>query len=131
MCVCSLKPCAAEMQSRLQNEWLIIAAGAKEKLSLRVHGLIVGSPEKKRADPAVLRSLCSQVLPNGKMEVLSSVACISAAAVLQCMLHVQTTADALILCRGLGSRSHLLHAAEMWYGSSWPMSTSVFPCRPW
>jgi hypothetical protein len=44
--------------------------GAKEKLGLRVHGLIVGSPEKKRADPAVLRSLCSQVLPNGKMEVL-------------------------------------------------------------
>ena len=35
-----------------------------------MHGLIVGSPEKKRADPAVLRSLCSQVLPNGKMEVL-------------------------------------------------------------
>ena len=44
-------------------------AGAKEKLGLRVHGLIVGSPEKKRADPAVLRSLCSHVLPSGKMEV--------------------------------------------------------------
>lgn len=45
-------------------------AGAKDKLSLRVHGLIVGSPDKKRADPAVLRSLCSHVLPNGKNEVL-------------------------------------------------------------
>ncbi|KAL6778245.1 hypothetical protein ACKKBG_A17460 [Auxenochlorella protothecoides x Auxenochlorella symbiontica] len=45
-------------------------AGAKDKLSLRVHGLILGSPEKKRADPAVLRSLCSHTLPNGKNEVL-------------------------------------------------------------
>ena len=43
--------------------------GAKDKLSLRVHGLIVGSPDKKRADPAVLRALCSHVLPNGKQEV--------------------------------------------------------------
>jgi hypothetical protein len=34
-----------------------------------VHGLIVGSPEKKRADPAVLRSLCSHTLPSGKNEV--------------------------------------------------------------
>jgi hypothetical protein len=31
-------------------------AGAKESLGLRVHGLVVGSPEKKRADPAVLRA---------------------------------------------------------------------------
>lgn len=45
-------------------------AGAKDKLSLRVHGLIVGSPDKKRADPAVLRGLCSHTLPNGKNEVL-------------------------------------------------------------
>ena len=45
-------------------------SGAKDKLSLRVHGLIVGSPEKRRADPAVLRSLCSHTLPNGKNEVL-------------------------------------------------------------
>ncbi|KAK9816841.1 hypothetical protein WJX72_005809 [[Myrmecia] bisecta] len=45
-------------------------AGAKDKLGLRVHGLIVGSPEKKRADPAVLRALCSQILPNGKLETL-------------------------------------------------------------
>ena len=44
-------------------------SGAKDKLSLRVHGLIVGSPDKKRADPAVLRGLCSQTLPNGKNEV--------------------------------------------------------------
>ncbi len=44
--------------------------GAKDKLGLRVHGLVVGSPEKKRADPAVLRSLCSSVLPNGRSEVL-------------------------------------------------------------
>ena len=44
-------------------------AGAKDKLGLRVHGLIVGSPDKKRADPAVLRSLCSHVLPSGKQEV--------------------------------------------------------------
>ena len=36
---------------------------------LRVHGLIVGSPEKKRADPAVLRGLCSHTLPSGKNEV--------------------------------------------------------------
>ena len=45
-------------------------SGAKDKLGLRVHGLILGSPEKKRADPAVLRGLCSQVLPSGKMETL-------------------------------------------------------------
>lgn len=46
-------------------------AGAKDKLSLRVHGLIVGSPEKKRADPAVLRALCSHIVPSsGKLEVL-------------------------------------------------------------
>ena len=43
-------------------------SGAKEKLGLRVHGLIVGSPEKKRADPAVLRALCTNYLPNGKVE---------------------------------------------------------------
>jgi uncharacterized protein with von Willebrand factor type A (vWA) domain len=46
-------------------------SGAKDKLSLRVHGLILGSPEKKRADPAVLRGLCSHVLPkSGKLETL-------------------------------------------------------------
>ncbi|KAK9805342.1 hypothetical protein WJX73_003956 [Symbiochloris irregularis] len=45
-------------------------AGAKDKLSLRVHGLIVGAPEKQRADPAVLKSLCSHVLPSGHLEVL-------------------------------------------------------------
>jgi uncharacterized protein with von Willebrand factor type A (vWA) domain len=45
-------------------------SGAKDKLALRVHGLIVGSPEAKRADPAVLRSLCSHVLPSGKKETL-------------------------------------------------------------
>ena len=46
-------------------------AGAKDKLGLRVHGLIVGDPENKRADPAVLRSLCSHRLSqSGKMEVL-------------------------------------------------------------
>ena len=45
-------------------------SGAKDKLSLRVHGLIVGSPEKKRADPAVLRALCSHTLPSGKNEQL-------------------------------------------------------------
>ena len=47
-------------------------SGAKDKLSLRVHGLIIGSPEKKRADPAVLRSLCTNYLPNGKIETLIS-----------------------------------------------------------
>ncbi|GFR40849.1 hypothetical protein Agub_g1499 [Astrephomene gubernaculifera] len=47
-------------------------AGAKESLGLRVHGLVVGSPEKKRADPAVLRALCTNYLPNGKVEVLVS-----------------------------------------------------------
>lgn len=45
-------------------------SGAKAKLGLRVHGLIVGSPEKKKADPAVLRALCSHTLPNGRHEVL-------------------------------------------------------------
>lgn len=30
-------------------------SGSKEKLGLRVHGLIIGSPEEKRSDPAVLR----------------------------------------------------------------------------
>lgn len=44
--------------------------GAKDKLGLRVHGLIVGSPEIKKADPAVLRALCSGILPNGRSEVL-------------------------------------------------------------
>lgn len=44
--------------------------GAKDKLGLRVHGLIVGAPEKQRADPAVLKSLCSHVLPSGHQEVL-------------------------------------------------------------
>ncbi|KAF8064522.1 viaA [Scenedesmus sp. PABB004] len=47
-------------------------AGAKQKLGLRVHGLIVGSPEKKRADPAVLRGLCTNYLPNGKVEMCMS-----------------------------------------------------------
>jgi hypothetical protein len=30
--------------------------------SLQVHGLVVGSPDKKRADPAVLRALCTNYL---------------------------------------------------------------------
>jgi hypothetical protein len=47
-------------------------SGAKEKLGLRVHGLIIGSPEKKRADPAVLRALCTNYLPNGKVELCMS-----------------------------------------------------------
>eukprot|EP00798_Chlamydomonas_sp_ICE-L_P011915 gene11915-15016_t len=47
-------------------------SGAKDKLSLRVHGLIIGAPEKKKADPAVLRSLCTNYLPNGKIETLIS-----------------------------------------------------------
>lgn len=34
-----------------------------------MHGLIVGTPNKKRADPAVLRGLCSHTLPSGKNEV--------------------------------------------------------------
>ena len=46
--------------------------GAKDKLGLRVHGLIVGSPDKKRADPAVLRSLCTNYLPSGKVELCLS-----------------------------------------------------------
>ena len=40
--------------------------------SHQAHGLYAGSPEKKRADPAVLRSLCSHILPSGKLEVLVS-----------------------------------------------------------
>eukprot|EP01025_Chloroclados_australasicus_P045017 TRINITY_DN4906_c0_g1_i1.p1 TRINITY_DN4906_c0_g1~~TRINITY_DN4906_c0_g1_i1.p1 ORF type:complete len:684 (-),score=92.29 TRINITY_DN4906_c0_g1_i1:237-2288(-) len=47
-------------------------SGAKQKLGLRVHGLIVGSPEKQRADPAVLRALCTNPLPNGSTELLVS-----------------------------------------------------------
>lgn len=47
-------------------------SGAKEKLGLRVHGLIIGTPEKRRADPAVLRGLCTNHLPNGKIETLIS-----------------------------------------------------------
>lgn len=30
----------------------------------------MGSPEVKKADPAVLRSLCSGILPNGRTEIL-------------------------------------------------------------
>ena len=52
------------------QEVMVKLAGAKDKLGLRVHGLIVGSPEKKRADPAVLRSLCTNVLPSGHHETL-------------------------------------------------------------
>ena len=52
-------------------------SGAKDKLGLRVHGLIVGSPEKKRSDPAVLRSICSSILPNGKNEVRAAATCTS------------------------------------------------------
>jgi hypothetical protein len=47
-------------------------SGAKEKLGLRVHGLIIAAPDKKRADPAVLRGLCTNYLPNGKTEMLVS-----------------------------------------------------------
>ena len=49
-------------------------SGAKDKLGLRVHGLIVGNPdeEKRRSDPAVLRSLCTNYLPSGKTELLIS-----------------------------------------------------------
>lgn len=49
---------------------LVMVAGAKDKLGLRVHRLIVGTPEVKKADPAVLRSLCSGILPNGHIEGL-------------------------------------------------------------
>eukprot|EP01023_Acetabularia_acetabulum_P040007 TRINITY_DN3866_c0_g1_i14.p1 TRINITY_DN3866_c0_g1~~TRINITY_DN3866_c0_g1_i14.p1 ORF type:complete len:677 (+),score=122.77 TRINITY_DN3866_c0_g1_i14:232-2262(+) len=47
-------------------------SGAKQKLGLRVHGLIVGSPDKQRADPAVLKALCTNPLPNGATELLVS-----------------------------------------------------------
>jgi hypothetical protein len=47
-------------------------SGAKEKLGLRVHGLVIAAPDKKRADPAVLRALCTNYLPNGKLELLVS-----------------------------------------------------------
>ena len=54
-----------------QHEVMRKLSGAKEKLGLRVHGLILGSPEETRADPAVLRSLCTQIVPNtGKTETL-------------------------------------------------------------
>lgn len=54
-----------------QHEIMRKLSGAKEKLGLRVHGLILGSPEQQRADPAVLRSLCTQIIPNsGKTETL-------------------------------------------------------------
>ena len=45
-------------------------AGAKDKLGLRVHGLVVGAPGKQRADPAVLRALCTSIAPNGRSETL-------------------------------------------------------------
>jgi hypothetical protein len=54
-------------------------AGAKEALALRVHGLVVGAPSSdapRRADPAVLRSLCTSRVPgdrSGRTEVLVSV----------------------------------------------------------
>lgn len=54
-------------------------AGAKEALALRVHGLVVGAPSSdapRRADPAVLRSLCTSRIPgdrSGRTEVLVSV----------------------------------------------------------
>jgi hypothetical protein len=54
-------------------------AGAKEALALRVHGLVVGAPQDdapRRADPAVLRSLCTSRVPGdraGRTEVLVSV----------------------------------------------------------
>lgn len=54
-------------------------AGAKEALALRVHGLVVGAPQDdapRRADPAVLRSLCTSRVPgdrSGRTEVLVSV----------------------------------------------------------
>ena len=32
----------------------------------------MGTPEVKKADPAVLRSLCSGILPNGRTEILVS-----------------------------------------------------------
>lgn len=54
------------------QEVMVKLSGAKDKLGLRVHGLIVGSPEKKRADPAVLRALCTNVLPSGHHETLVS-----------------------------------------------------------
>jgi hypothetical protein len=53
-------------------------AGAKEALALRVHGLVVGAPSAdspRRADPAVLRSLCTSRVPgdrSGRTEVLVS-----------------------------------------------------------
>lgn len=54
-----------------EHEIMRKLSGAKDKLGLRVHGLILGSPEQKRADPAVLRSLCTNIIPNsGKTELL-------------------------------------------------------------
>ena len=52
-----------------------------------MHGLIVGSPEKKRADPAVLRSLCSHVLPSGKMEVGTAPAASKGSSSKSCPAH--------------------------------------------
>ena len=56
-----------------KHEIMRSLSGSKEKLGLRVHGLILGAPDEdqKRADPAVLRSLCTQIVPNtGKTETL-------------------------------------------------------------
>lgn len=60
---------AENLQSLCLLQIMRKLSGAKDKMGLRVHGLIVGSPEKKRADPAVLRALCAAYLPNGKSEV--------------------------------------------------------------
>ena len=74
-------------------------SGAKDKLGLRVHGLIVGSPEKKRADPAVLRALCTAYLPNGRSEVTLSL-------ITRCCSHSSGTGLAVVLLRAcLDSRT--------------------------
>ena len=96
VCRCALS--ASQQTARRQADILeahLCHTGAKEKLGLRVHGLIVGSPEKKRADPAVLRSLCSHVLPSGKMEVGTAPAAnrSSYSQSLPCPVHVKTLPD--------------------------------------
>lgn len=55
------------------------------------------SPEKKRADPAVLRSLCSHTLPNGKNEVSVYTLCpVGSHGTLCCLLQACSLSKRLI-----------------------------------
>ena len=117
-CTCSLDLAARSVQIMRK------LSGAKDKLGLRVHGLIVGSPEKKRSDPAVLRSICSSILPNGKNEVRAMLHRKSEHAKLRpdsnhmCYATEMTcavSARPCVLCKHKGSLSRVF---QPWQGST-------------